>query len=93
MHVKFRNAKTFKPESSQKLTAGMFPLAHFVQNNNHIFRPESFLRWPSSVCRQCCYTNNCGATWTPQSRSEWAMDMVDASEAEYSFQFIFDYDY
>ena len=57
------------------------------------FRPESFLRWPSSVCRQCCYTNNCGATWTPQSRSEWAMDMVDATEAEYSFQFIFDYDY
>lgn len=54
-------------------------------------RPEGFLRWPSSACRQCCYSDNCSATWTPKSRSEWSMDMKDADISLFRYEFIFDY--
>merc|ERR1712062_15113 len=53
-------------------------------------RPENFLRWPSSVCRQCCYDDGCSATWTPKSRTEWAQNMRDAEPSMSRYEFIFD---
>lgn len=48
-------------------------------------RPEGFLRWPSSVCNQCCYTDLCGHLWTPAGRTEWAMDTREHTEMSYTF--------
>ena len=49
------------------------------------------MRWPSSVCNQCCYSNMCGYLWTPTGRTEWKMDTRNQDQLTYSFAIAGDY--